>query len=317
MIKKFTLAALCVFMLATAANASILRDSLLLHTTNELVDESVGLIVDVDGLGTVSEGDVIQGLIRFAESTPLNTNYNNQLYGVYSYEIIDISATGVVTLGAASGSNSIASLLSGAGVDTSAVGIDSSAVIALVESTTGIGAALSTMSAFNLDSSRSLLNDGSGSLAIGGQIDSDWAASAILGLNSSSNIHQIQLSLLAGFDPTSIAALEGGDIVSRRFGDYASSYTISSFENPGVSFEELSTLGVDGSIISGQLVTSGNNTISTVQTGSIEHTNGWHFQDDGNFQVLPTPEPATIAIWSALGVVGVAFGARRRFSKKS
>jgi hypothetical protein len=82
-----------------SASATTINDGLV-NGANTLIDESRETYVDANGDGLFNAGDVIFGYIRISDFQPSGAIGNNQIYGVFSQQILDTSSGSTVNFGA-------------------------------------------------------------------------------------------------------------------------------------------------------------------------------------------------------------------------
>lgn len=315
-------------LMATSAQASILGDALTGNgDTDTLIDDSVGLIQDLDGSGSISVNDVIQGVIYFNEvkrdgvlfpetADPLN---GKTLMAVYSLEVDSINGN-FVNLGAISsvgvnGAHSISSILgltdfagelAGLTNTGSAATLTNDATFALFETSSG-------------DFSTSSLSAAGGSLVTAGKIGNlisgtAWDISLIGGLTGD-DFQQIQVGSASYLTLANLATLGQGT----QFAGYESAMTVISHNMGGnITFLPLTRENLSSPLppaeAIGDVVSSASPGIMT--STASEAIRGWHFGDDGEFQVNITPEPASMLAWAGLmGAAGLVAARRRKAAK--
>jgi hypothetical protein len=308
----FALVAVC----AAPATASILGNALTFNGRQDVItDESIGVIDDLDGDDLLSQGDLIQGVIRVAnvvrdQGTGGTISFTNNVWGFYTFEVTnDPSVSGRVELGPAPAGNTAIDILAAAGVNTSLLGAnktgtDAQSVFAVLSSTSS-SAVLTDFTAIG-----GFVNGG----GIGGVLDSDWDAELVAGISSSADFHEIQV-LLAG--ALSIPFLEAGTSVlgtpaSVPIGPFAGAYSVVRDAFGSTTYLPTATFDLDATPHFSDVTTQPvGATISTLESGSSYLANAWHFADDGNFQINVAPEPTSVIAWVILTACVSFFGLRR------
>lgn len=299
--KLVALAMLAAF--AIPAQAGLVSSLLSFDGIPDIVsDDSVGLLLD-GGDGSLDVGDSIVGLIAL---DPLDGNAvpaGSSVLGLYAFDVKTASA-GELTLEA----GDLASLLATAGVDTSGLvaypGGPADAAFAIIESTT---AALGTQDV---------------SSTFAELVGAGFTAVLTAGFDSDDDFHTVtadgavDLTDSAGIIAASLSGLFGGS----EFGGFDALYSVSEHAFGGATlFLDQPTLKIDTSVFPPVPVLLGSGEV-TIVGGNLKFSdataaaNGWHFQDDGNYNINAVPEPGTYAAFAAIGLVG--FVARRRRNKK-
>ena len=298
---------------SSLVNASVIYDEILSYDASYdyLNDDSSGSWFKSDGsakgkTGTIVEGDVIRGVIRFFNANASGTGdistdpyssggVNTYLYGIYSLQV----KTGGITqtnstleFEAATGANALSTLTSGfnwARADTR-TRLSGTAGMMLIESTSvdlfGSGNSVdSTFSVFN--------NASTSVVATAGFIGDDTYK-------------------LGGVDSVDVTDLDAfysaGGPVEFAFNATASILTDAA-EDP-VGYQAMAGTGL-------ALNTSGDILVQGNITNSTPFSNQFDFKDNADIYLnVSVPEPSTMAIWAALGLGGCGFVARRRMKAK-
>lgn len=270
--------------------ASVLGNLLSFDGVEDIVnDDSVGIFVERSGTigdGILETGDLIQGMINFG---PVDTNAipaGSSVIGAYSFEVTGSTTTPLggggsitnVTFGAASGADSVFSILSAAGVDLN--GLDF----------TDVGLAV-------LDSD---------SAAPSGRAD---FAGPPFGFTGASGI--------SGSDFTAVMTLEVVEHIVTdtvvipsvlEFVTFTGTYdVVDDAFGPSVVYLDTAN-AITGSV--GDVVIDTPGTISPSDTTTSP--NGWVFNDDGDYRLNAVPEPMSVLVWGGLACAATIVNARRR-----
>lgn len=300
MIKKF-LCLTALWFLASPAQAGVLSSLLSFNGIQDIIeDDSVGTILDKSTIGVLESGDVLQGLIAFRTVDTLAIPNGSSIGAIYSFEVVSATPS-TVTVTPATGADSVGTLLSTAGVNLNGLDV--------------IGAGYAIFESTMVD------------LAAGTDFTSPIASPGVLG-GLAGNLFDVVLT--AGFDgiddsqvltATSIGALPGDLTNLARLNTFAG--TGATFANFSASYSIIDTnfaapsafLEIFNPILNnfGQMtITNGLLTFSDTFGLPL----GWDFQDDGDYRVNAVPEPASLATFAGMTMLG-GFMARRRRRKSA
>lgn len=342
MTRFHTLAAFAICVLVSqTAHAGVLSSLLSFNgIPDKIIDDSVGLIQDLDGSNRLSVGDVIQGIIRM---TPVDADSNGgavdttRVYAAYSLEVADtetfdvdlfgdgslIVPVPVLKFSAASGDYALKYILGEAGFDVSFTDADKS-IFAVFEST--VDYELADFSADNPgadgDPTRFLTGGGA---TIANQIAENaiWTLDLVTGLLGD-DFYEVTVDIGAlGFKGkidgplspiTDKAIRESTD--PDPLGSYKSASSVL-FHNFGSSIVFLpqsvtSNLASTGTA-DGDLITAGANTVSRIDGDVPDNARdrGWDYEDRGDFSINAVPEPGAILSFGSMVAIA-AFGVRLR-----
>jgi hypothetical protein len=300
MFRKIFMAALivaCMSFAASVAEAGILS-SLLTYdgVQDDLTDESRSLLVDNDGNHTLSTGDDLFGFIRISNIN--GSGLSNAQNVVIAFSAVITSGGPIVgngvydfTLGpvGAAGPISLTSLLGAGMLPASATPFLSSAIFAVLESSTVnplTNAAFN--SAADAFAQMKLFSPG------------NWTYDALGGFGSNpDDFFEAELTAKAG--GANVSGIEAGGF----------SILDQVFAGLGVSFLPVDVQHVDGVTVTSHDIGLFNDSSITNQK-SGPNIAKWNFVDNAHFGVNPTPEPASLLVWAGLlGTVGLASRRRR------
>jgi hypothetical protein len=308
MLRKF----LCVAALAAfsvPAQAGVLSSLMTFNgNPDKLQDDSVAQVIDTQGNVNVLEvGDLLQGAFQISSVSGLPSGSGGavptgqSVYGVFSLEVLTVDAT-QATFGAATGANSVLSLLGGQGVDLNGF-TDDTAGIALIESSTS-GVLTSGLTPNNSGTAASISDPNLGSTnGIPTQFGSDFETVFTLGFDGVDDAHVVVAE--TGVDLTDLTSVPANDLSSVQIAKYYGTYTIlEDTFGSSVTFLPLvnSVLSNTGDVI----ITNG----EIGGTDNLAYNNGWLFQDDGDFFINAVPEPSSFLAFA--GLLGLGATVRRR-----
>ncbi len=304
--KKLLILAACLCAatgIAKDAKASVLANNMTFNGTEDVfIDESRANIVDTDGNGVLSVGDVIYGYVSFDERN-LDGGGNENIQGGRLAALFSIKVTAETSPGSKiflHGANDTAGTtfadLLDAGLLAEGVGgaaIDSDAMFLIVESTTAV-------SPVNTATSLAWFTS------------ADWDIVATGGVVAANGdyFQAKDRSDYGGAGPAD------DDILIQ---ETASLSVLQHTLSGGVVF--LDNVGADDFLIPGVSLADAFGQIAirsaTVTNNTNSDSASWALQDNGNFAFNAVPEPATFAVWGVFGLIGVASGIRRRYRKNS
>ena len=272
-----------------------------------ITDDSAGTFVEKAGIlqsdgitlsavdGILEEGDLIQGIITLGPIGGSPVPAGSSIVGAYSLEVTGIGPGGsALSLGAASGADSITSILSAAGADFS--GLTGSHVgamngFAVLETSTGTVDRPDFSATFDF-----------------GLPTSDFDVSMVLGFDGIDDHYDVVAgALLPGGDLTDLSAIDSLDGLGVSVASFIGTFTVTDHSfGPSTVFLPLTNVftGATGD------VTILNGGISS--TNADTQPNGFDFNDDGDFNINAVPEPMSVLVWGGLACAAGMVSARRR-----
>lgn len=280
--------AVVVGLIAQNAQASILGGLLNFGQLNVVRDDSVGVLNDKQrSLLDPQPGDILQGIFKIND-VDNNPVQGVSIWGIYSLEVTSVNGPlvtlGVPTVGSGNHITDIMSNLGLATPGTARSGSTADATLVVVE----------TNSVVSLPN----FSGGTFDATLAGTIDAAWSASMLLGLVNSDNYHEVLL------------------VPALNMAGFSLSYSvIADVFAPGISYDDTEGLVRPSTGLPGVGEFTTTNVASIGLSPPTDPTlNNWQFSDKADFQILPTPEPASIAVWTGLAA-GIGLVARRRFTK--
>jgi len=267
--------------------SSLFAPQLSFNGTRDIIrDDSVGVFSGNLSLPAVD--DILQGIFKINDVD--NTPSSASTWGIYSFQVTSINQdTGVISFGAATGTNSIEAILGDVGITAPAP--DYAGSIANY----GIAIISNPNSSISLPEFDNNFSQTLGNVVT--DLTDAWRLEMLAGFVDSSDFHHVKLD----------------DATSGRFrGAYSVMWD--RWSNTNYRETTANVAGFDGNPYSGELVVDSNATITVPSNDT--NPSGWDFSDKADFALNPVPEPSTIAIWAALGLGGCGVVARRRMKAK-
>ena len=151
----------------------------------------------------------------------------------------------------------------------------------------------------------------------------DFRAVITAGFDTVDDFHKVtakgatDLTASGGIKTASALGSFGGS----SFGSFDGLYSVSAHAfGASTIFLSQEVLKLDNSVFPPAVTDLGDAQIYIVG-GNLNYSdttaadNGWHFQDDGNYNINTVPEPASLGIFAVIGVAGLA--QRRRRNRKA